>query len=393
MVGAATSLALAQQGFRVIQIEVHEPQSGFDAAVIDNRVSALTRASQNLLENLGVWSAMQGMRVTPYSDMHVWDAGGKGVIHFDAADIAEPCLGHIVENHVTQLALWQAISAHDNIEIICPDKVVQLKREAGQSVLQLASGGEVRAGLVVAADGRQSAMRDLLGIGTHGWPYDQHALVATVTTAAGHADTAWQRFLPNGPLAYLPLHDNYSSIVWSTTPEQAAELKQLPDDQFCTALTQASETRLGEVTSVQARAIFPLELKHADTYISEGFVLIGDAAHAVHPLAGQGVNLGFLDVASLVDVLLQVRQQGRELGGLHSLRRYERSRKGSNMGMLAAMDGFKRLFGSQLLPVKLARNAGLSIADVFSPLKNFLVSYAMGLQGDLPPLVRPRFHT
>lgn len=382
MVGAAAALGCANQGLQVILIEAFQPDTKFNPEFVNNRVSALTRASENLLDKLGVWSDMKSMRVEPYSDMHVWDAAGKGSIHFDAAEIAEPSLGHIVENHVTQLALWKHLESHDNVSIICPDKVVAVSRDSSGSKVQLESGLTLSASLVVVADGKKSAVRDMLGIETTGWLYDQHALVATITTENGHQHTAWQRFMEKGPLAFLPLGHNADkscSIVWSTSPEQAEQLMALDAQQFCEALTEASEAVLGKVIKVEDRGVFPLELKHAKTYIREGFVLVGDAAHAIHPLAGQGVNLGFLDVIALLEVISNATGQQRDIGGTHTLRKFERERKGSNVTMLAAMDGFKRLFSNDIMLLSTIRNAGLSLVDNLGPLKQFFVRYAMGL--------------
>ncbi len=383
MVGAAAALGCANQGLQVIVVEKYQPGTEFNPGYINNRVSALTRASENLLDKLGVWSEMKSMRVEPYTDMHVWDAFGKGVIHFDAAEIAEPSLGHIVENHVTQLVLWKNLADHENVSIICPDSVVAVSRDGTNSLVRLDSGLSLVASLVVVADGRKSAVRDMLGIETSGWLYDQHALVATITTENGHQHTAWQHFMENGPLALLPLGHNADkscSIVWSTSPQQAEQLLALAEDSFCEALTIASEAVLGEVIKVQDRAVFPLELRHANTYIREGFVLVGDAAHAVHPLAGQGVNLGFLDVITLLEVISEATGQQRAIGGTHSLRKFERARKGSNIAMLAAMDGFKRLFSNDVMALSIMRNTGLSLVDNLGPLKQFFVRYAMGLQ-------------
>jgi 2-polyprenylphenol 6-hydroxylase len=382
MVGAAAALGLAQKGFSVILVEARQPEDSFNPDIIDNRVSALTRASEKLLDSLNVWSAMQSMRVKPYTDMRVWDAEGRGEIHFDAAELAEPSLGHIVENQVTQVALWHEIRQMNNIELICPDKVQQVARDAGKSQVLLESGMQLVAELVVVADGKNSQTRGLLDINTKGWLYDQHAVVATVVVEQGHQNCAWQRFMPDGPLAFLPLgvgNQDTCSIVWSTSPENAEQLVSKTDTEFCQALGEASEYRLGNITSVERRGVFPLELKHAETYIKEGFVLVGDAAHAVHPLAGQGVNLGFLDVQALLDNVCQAREQGRNLGGMRGLRQYERRRKASNLTMLAAMDGFKRLFSNRILPLVAVRNAGLSFVNNLGALKQFFVRYAMGL--------------
>jgi len=383
MVGAAAALGCARQGLSVILVEAFEPNTEFNPGFVSNRVSALTRASENLLDELGVWTDMKRMRVAPYSDMHVWDASGKGSIHFDAAEIAEPSLGHIVENHVTQLALWKALQTHEKVSIICPDKVVDVGRDGSDSKVQLASGITLSASLVVVADGKQSAVRDMLAIETSGWLYDQHAIVATITTEKGHQHTAWQRFMETGPLAFLPLahnDDKSCSIVWSTSPQHAEQLMALDIQAFSAALTEASERVLGNVIDVKDRGVFPLELKHAKTYIREGFVLVGDAAHAIHPLAGQGVNLGFLDVIALLEVISKATSQQRDIGGMHTLRKFERERKGSNITMLAAMDGFKRLFSNDDMLLSTMRNAGLSFVDNLGPLKQFFVRYAMGLE-------------
>lgn len=384
MVGAASALGCAQQDLNVALIEAYQPAESLDLSRYENRVSALTLASQNLLTQLGVWNDMLALRVSPYTDMHVWDAGGDGAIHFDAADAGTSTLGHIVENGVTQQSLWQQLSAHEKVTIYCPDKVNAVKRESALSHVTLNSGQQLTAPLVVVADGKNSAVRDMLGIDTTGWLYDQHAIVGTITTENSHQFTAWQRFMKNGPLAFLPLNnadgnkENQCSIVWSTSPEQAETLMALDEASFCKAITQASESILGDVIEIRDRGVFPLQLKHANTYIREGFVLIGDAAHAIHPLAGQGVNLGFQDVEALLEIIQLTRQQSRQPGSMRMLRQFERQRKGSNLTMLAAMDGFKRLFSNDNLPLSLIRNRGLSLVDQAGPLKQFLVRYAMG---------------
>lgn len=382
MVGAAAALGFARQGRSVVLVEAFAGVPEFNAGIIDNRVSAITRASEKLLQELDAWSLITGMRCCPYEQMHVWDAGGEGQIHFDAAELGEPSLGYIIENSVIQSALWQRLQENKSVTLLTGARVTAVHRKAGQSQLILDDGGALQAALVVVADGKQSPVRDMLGIATRGWAYDQHALVATVSTGLGHRATAWQRFMPNGPLAFLPMctdKDKTCSIVWSTSPQQAETLRDMPDDEFLQALTGASEGRLGEITQVDSRAVFPLELKHAVDYISEGFVLIGDAAHAIHPLAGQGVNLGFEDVRALLDVVAEAFAAGRQPGGLHTLRKYERERKGANLTMLGAMDVFKRLFSNRIRPLSFVRNSGLSLVDRAGPVKHFLTRYAMGL--------------
>ena len=392
MVGSALGCAVAEAGLEVCVIEAREPSSAWPVDEVDLRVSALSRGSQQFLANLGVWERMAGMRISPYSEMHVWDAGGQGKIHFSASDIGEPNLGHIVENRVTQLALWERLGELNNALRLCPAQVSGL--EFGESpTLTLKDGACLQARLLVGADGRESMVRRLAGIGTQGWDYDQHAIVATITPERHHRHTAWQRFMPTGPLAFLPIDDGRCSIVWSTSPHRAEELMLLDAAEFCHELSLASDGILGDVLEVGPRGVFPLRLGHAETYIREGLALVGDAAHAIHPLAGQGVNLGFLDAASLAEVLIEARAKGRRIGSLATLRRYERARKGANMGMLGAMDFFKRFFSNEVPPLKLARNLGLSLADHSGPLKHLIIRRAMGLAGELPKLVRNKVHS
>lgn len=388
MVGAAVAAGLAQKGFRVALVERQAPPRDWPADEVDLRVSALTRASQRVLQNLNAWPRMQALRVSPYRAMEVWDATGSGRIRFDAAEIGEPDLGHIVENRVTRLALWEQIEADGQVELICPDSVARLDLQDPGPALELSSGRRLEAELVVGAEGAHSPLREMAGIGSSGWAYDQHAIVATIWPERHHGETARQRFMPTGPLALLPIDDGRCSIVWSTSPEQAERLMALDDEAFCNALTEASERVLGRIRRVGPRGVFPLRLRNADRYVQSGLALVGDAAHGIHPLAGQGVNLGFLDAATLVDVLDQARRAGRPLGSLKTLRRYERARRSADMEMLALMDLFKRLFSNELPPVRLLRNLGLSLANASGPIKGLLVRRAMGLTGELPSLAR-----
>jgi 2-octaprenylphenol hydroxylase len=240
----------------------------------------------------------------------------------------------------------------------------------------------------VGADGRDSRVRTFAGIGVHGWAYDQQAIVATVRTAGPHEDTAWQRFLPGGPLAFLPLWDGRSSIVWSAPAAQTEALMALDEAAFAQELTIAIDGRLGEVLDVGPRGAFPLGLMQVDAYVAPRIALVGDAAHTIHPLAGQGVNLGLLDAAALAEVVGAAASQGRDPGGLSTLRRYERWRKGHNLAMALAMDGLKRLFGVNWTPVRLARSLGLNLTDRAALLKRLFMRQAMGDQGDLPALAR-----
>ena len=388
MVGSALACALALEGFSIALVESREPVRNWPEGELDLRVSALTRASQRILHNLGVWERMAEMRVSPYREMHVWDAGGSGSIHFDSAEIGEPDLGHIVENRVTQLALWDRLGGLPEVRRFCPAAVSAIDLHQNRPTATLEDGDILQADLLVAADGARSALRGMAGIVTQGWAYGQHAVVANVRPEESHRETAWQRFMPSGPLAFLPVNDGRCSIVWSTSPLHAKELLALDEAAFCRELGQASEHVLGAILEAGPRAQFPLRLRHAKNYVARGLALVGDAAHTVHPLAGQGVNLGFLDAAALVDILVDATTAGRQPGDLNTLRRYERARKGANMGMLAAMDGFKRLFSNDILPLRLVRNLGLNLTDAATPVKHLITRRALGTLGELPRLAR-----
>lgn len=392
MVGACLACALGNSPFRIAIVEGRRPQ---DVDVryedeADPRVSAITRASQRVFSSLGAWQGMADRRVSPFREMRVWDAAGSGAIHFDSADIAEDTLGYIVENRVIQTALWERMRSFDNVEPICGATVSSLAFETDAVRVGLADGRMIDAKLVVAADGADSRVRSLAGIATYGWSYDQKAVVATVKTERPHRETAWQRFLPDGPLAFLPLKDGCCSIVWSTAPERADQLVRLDEADFLAQLQYAFGNALGRMEHAGPRLALPLRLQHATDYVKPRLALVGDAAHTIHPLAGQGVNLGLLDAATLAEVLLDAGAAKRDIGAYHVLRRYERWRKGDNLTMMAAMDGFKRLFGSRIPPVQWARNLGLGLTDAMPAAKRLIMRHAMGLEGDLPRLARNR---
>jgi 2-octaprenylphenol hydroxylase len=388
MVGAAFALACSGKGLTIAVVERQPPRRQWPAGEVDLRVSALSRASQRLLQRLGAWERIAELGASPYRQMRVWDAVGRGSIHFDAADSGEPDLGHIVENRVIQLALWERLETRSDVLLVCPATIARWRPGAGGRTLVLTDGSQLHGRLLVAADGRDSLIRELAGITTQGWDYDQRAIVATVTPGVWHQETAWQWFLPTGPLALLPLADGRCSIVWSASDARAAELMALDEAGFSAALTVASADRLGRLRLDGPRAAVPLRLQHADHYVEPGLALIGDAAHAVHPLAGQGVNLGFLDAAELVAAIDLALDRHRAIGALWTLRRYERARRGDNLAMLAAMDAFKRLFGTDRAPVALVRSLGLTLTDRAGPLKRLFLERALGLNPGLPPLAR-----
>jgi len=388
MVGLVLAKALAEQNFDIAVIESSAHTPKWNPETFDLRVSAITRASQHILESLGAWSLIEAMRCSPFRDMHVWDATGDGVIHFDSAEIGECCLGNIVENSVIQLALYQVCQQHDNInwfQSVCP---LELIIEQDSAQLQLDNGTTLSADLVVGADGGNSWVRKMAEISVDSSDYKQTAVVATVKTELSHQETAWQRFLPTGPLAFLPLTDGYSSIVWSTTPEQAEALVSMSDRNFCEELAKGFAHKLGDIVESSSRMKFPLRSQHAQQYVKHRLALVGDAAHTIHPLAGQGVNLGFADAASLAEVLIDTRIKNKDLGSILTLRRYERWRKGENLTMLTTMTGFKTLFSNENPVLSTLRNVGLNVTDSITPVKNLIIRQAMGLTGDLPKLAR-----
>ncbi|MDD2814897.1 MAG: UbiH/UbiF/VisC/COQ6 family ubiquinone biosynthesis hydroxylase [Thiotrichaceae bacterium] len=388
LVGASLACALLQGGLNVALIEAAPPQT-LDLQTWDIRTFALTRASERILENLGVWQDLA--RVSPFTKMEVWDANGVGAIHFDCTSLAEPVLGYIAEQRVLQSSLNARLQQFENLEIYRPATLHSLELRQDKIQVELSTGQHLQARLLVGAEGANSNIRTLAGIGYVMKDYAQQAIIANVQTELPHQCTAWQRFSSTGPLAFLPLYDpHHSSIVWSADTPLAQHLMQLPEAEFLEALGAAFAHRLGKVTATTERLLFPLQRRTTDTYIKPRIALVGDAAHTVHPLAGQGVNLGLLDVAALSEVLLQAMQARQDIGHFSNLRRYERWRKGNNLLVASAMSGFKHLFGSRLPVVQWARNFGLQLTDAATPVKQMVMRHAMGLAGDLPPLARLR---
>ncbi len=375
MVGAAQAAALGQAGFRVALIEVRQPPPFDPAADVDLRVSAISGGSQQFLASIKAWDAIARQRISAYESMQVWEQTGAGELSFSAADSGLASLGHIVENSLIIDALWQQL---DTVEVICPARIAGLNLEESSAEIKLEEGRVLTSQLVIAADGGNSVTRELAGIGCYGWSYQQRGIVAHVQTQQPHQATAWQRFLPTGPLALLPLADGRCSIVWSASDALATELLDLDDAAFGQRLTEALEGRLGEVSVTSQRAAFPLRMQQAEAYCAPRLALVGDAAHVIHPLAGQGVNLGFGDAAHLLDVLQQTRQAGRDLGEHRRLRRYERARKAEDALMATATDGLNRLYASDNPLIQLGRRQGSRLVNLLTPLKSALIQQAAG---------------
>ncbi len=388
MVGATLACALAETSLSVAIVDaLAQPPSWPEDAPVDLRVSAITPAAERVFRRLGAWPGMAQRGVSPFREMFVWDALGGGDIHFDSADHAAPYLGHIIENRVVQAALVDCLLAAGQVELISPVCVQALTfNDDSRARITLDDGVVLHGRLVVAADGGRSRIRQLTGIGVRGWSYGQRAIVAVVETSLSHQETAWQCFHPQGPLAFLPLRDGRCSIVWTTTPEEAERLLNMEAELFCHYLAEAAEGRLGEIVAVGERASFPLQLQQASHYVEEGLALIGDAAHTIHPLAGQGANLGIIDAAVLAEVIISACADGCDWASREQLRRYERWRQGDVLRMMAMMEGFKRLFADVPAPIAWLRSAGLDFGNRCQPVKRALVAHQLGQSTDLPPL-------
>ena len=397
MVGASLACLLAESSLSIALVDRKRLVQGKDSDSpklhsdkFDPRVSAISQASQQLFRQLGVWEDMSAARVCNYSAMQVWDAEGTGSIDFSAEQINQPELGSIVENSIIIAALHKRVAQLENVFSITPFSIESFEQVEGEDglivKLNADDGQAIRAPLIIAADGANSKLRALANFECREWDYEQHALVTTVRTQLPHNNTALQRFMETGPLAFLPLRSateddtqHFCSIVWSMLPDQAERVMSLSEDEFNSELAAALESKLGAIEWSDKRFVFPLRQRHALDYVKESIVLVGDAAHTIHPLAGQGVNLGLLDAKALAEELQRGIQAGRSVADPKVLLRYQRRRKGNNLSMMWLMEGFKRLFGQQDLSIRWLRNIGMNAVDKMTPIKNQLIRKAMGL--------------
>lgn len=388
MVGLAVACGLQGSGLRVAVLEQREPQPLATDAAPALRVSAINAASEKLLTRLGVWSDIVARRASCYHGMEVWDKDSFGRIEFDDQSMGYSHLGHIVENAVIHYALWQKALQSSDITLMAPAELQQVAWGENEAFLTLKDGAMLTARLVIGADGANSWLRNKADIPLTFWDYRHHALVATIRTEDAHGAVARQAFHGEGILAFLPLSDPHlCSIVWSLAPQEAERMQQVSDEQFNQALNIAFDNRLGLCRVESERQVFPLTGRYARQFAAHRLALVGDAAHTIHPLAGQGVNLGFMDAAELVDELKRLHRQGKDFGQYLYLRRYERSRKHSAALMLAGMQGFRELFAGTHPAKKLLRDMGLKLADTLPGVKPQLLRQAMGLN-DLPEWLR-----
>ncbi len=388
MVGAAVACSLGGSDLKVAVIERALPEEFEAAQPHDLRISALSIASKNILETVGAWKGVLSRRSCPFKRMRVWETAGD--TEFNSDDINYPELGYIVENRITQLALLERLVEFDNIELIAPAniKTINYSGSEGPSILELEDGSELQTSLLVAADGGNSRVRQTVGLGVNSWDYKQHAMVIYIETEYGQQDITWQRFVPSGPQAFLPLTGHYGSIVWYNSADEVRRLKTLSNEDLIAELTATFPGCLGKVNQVLGVASFPLKRQHAQQYVKPGVVLVGDAAHMINPLAGQGVNIGLLDAAALGEVLIDAHAKGENIDDITVLKRYENMRRNENLRMMTVMDVFYRVFSNEIFPVKFFRNLGLGLAERILPAKNKVMRMAMGLEGNLPKLAR-----
>lgn len=388
MVGLAVACGLQGSGLRVAVLEQREPQPLAADAAPALRVSAINAASEKLLSRLGVWSEIVSHRVSCYHGMEVWDKDSFGRITFDDKSMGYSHLGHIVENAVIHDALWQKVRQSSDITLLAPAELQQVAWGENETFLTLKDGTMLTARLVIGTDGAHSWLRNKADIPLTFWDYRHHALVATIRTEEAHGAVARQVFHGDGILAFLPLSDPHlCSIVWSLSPEEAERMQQADEAAFNQALTIAFDNCLGLCRVESERQAFPLTGRYARQFAAHRLALVGDAAHTIHPLAGQGVNLGFMDAAELIEELKRLHRQGKDIGQYLYLRRYERSRKHSAALMLAGMQGFRELFAGENPAKKLLRDIGLKLADTLPGVKPQLIRQAMGLN-DLPEWLR-----
>lgn len=386
MVGAAVACCLGGSALKVALLENRLPEPFAPEKPHDLRVSALSIASKTILEMVGAWQGVESKRCCPFQRMRVWETAGDTT--FNSKDINASELGYIVENRVTQLALLERLPDFANIELLAPCSIEAIDYLAGRTELTLADGTKIATNMLVGADGGHSRVRQAVGLGVTSWDYNQHALVIYVETQYPQQDITWQRFVPSGPQAFLPLTGHFASLVWYNSPDEVKRLQALPMEELKRELTGAFPDCLGEIQRVLGAASFPLRRQHAQHYFKQGVALVGDAAHMINPLAGQGVNIGLLDAAALAEVLIEAGKQGKAIGDSAVLQRYERMRRNENLKMMTVMDVFYQSFSNDILPLKVLRNLGLGLAQRISPARNKVMRAAMGLEGRLPKLAR-----
>lgn len=377
MIGAATALGLAKIGLNVVLVE-KTPLPTFDpSSPYDVRISAISASSVSLLEKLGTWQAIEQMRVCPYDGLETWEIDGFNVA-FRAEELGLDKLGFMVENKVIQIGLWQTLASYPNCTQAVGFSHISAKRENDIWTVTLDETRQFSAPMIIACDGANSIARRWAQIGLTSWQYRQSCLLAVVETELPQQSVTWQQFFPSGPRAFLPLLGNQGCVVWYDSPERISQLKQLSLEKLTDEIHTYFPERLGRV-KVQNVGAFPLTRQHALNYANQGIVLVGDAAHTINPLAGQGVNLGFKDVKAVLERIEQAVEKGENLADDFFWLRYEQQRKPDNMMMQSAMDLFYKAFKTNVLPLKVMRNLAFVVAERATLLKKAALKYALGL--------------
>jgi 2-octaprenyl-6-methoxyphenol hydroxylase len=391
MVGLPLALALAQGGLKTLVADAAPVAAVLDP-VFDGRVSALAYASVRMLEALGVWAALkpnaQPIREILVTDGKPGQPASPFSLHFDAEEVGAASLGHIAENRHIRLALHEAVARTPKLQLIAPNAVKRVSVEGGFATATLADGQAVTASLVIAADRRDSPLRAEAGIGKVGWSYPQTGIVATVEPEKPHNGVAYEHFLPSGPFAILPLPGNRSSLVWTEAKTRAPALLALDEAGFNAELARRFGDHLGATKAGGPRWSYPLSFHIARAFVANRFALAGDAAHGIHPIAGQGLNLGLKDAAALAEVLLDAARLGQDIGGLDVLKRYERWRRFDSVTLAASTDALNRLFSNDIAPIRALRDLGLGIVDSIGPARRFFMRHAGGDVGKLPRLMK-----
>ena len=380
IVGLSLASELTNSDFTVAIVERNKLDNLTEN--VDCRVSAINRFALKQFEKTDVFGSKLSERMCAFEKMFVWDQTGAGQIEFDSAEMGVPELGAIIENNILQTMLFDVVSAAENVTYLCPEEIVKINYQGENSQKQsqvfLSSGKQLSAKLLVGADGVNSEVRAVANIQQIKKSYQQQGLVCNVRTSESHQNTAWQCFMPSGPLAFLPLFNGECSIVWSLDEDDAEKMMALDGDGFKKELAASSEFKLGEITEVSKRFLFPLSHSHVNEYVKPGLALIGDAAHSIHPLAGQGANLGIADAIALAEVISNAKKANRQWAALHTLKKYQRQRKGANQLMETSMTGFKELFGNKNSVFAEVRNAGLFLVDHLPAVKYKIIQQAIG---------------
>jgi 2-octaprenyl-6-methoxyphenol hydroxylase len=390
LVGLTLALALAQGGLKVIVVDP-VPQSAALDPKFDGRVTALAYAAVRMFDTLRIWPHLkehaQAIEQILVTDAALGQTASPFSLHFDSDELGGP-MGYIAENRYIRAAQFAAAQDAKTITLISPAALVDLKEEASAIVATLSNGDTISAKLAVAADGRRSPMRDHMGIGIVDWSYPQVGIVATVEHEHPHNGTAYEHFLPSGPFAILPITGNRSSLVWTEDENLAPQMMQLSDVEFDAEIARRFGAHLGKTRATGPRWSYPLKFHLARGFVKPRFALAGDSAHGIHPIAGQGLNLGLKDVAALAEVVLDAARLGLDIGDLETLKRYERWRRFDSVLMAMTMDAMNRLFSNDIAPVRFIRDLGLGIVDAIGPARRFFMRHAGGAVGKLPRLMR-----